>query len=328
MNIQEEIISLIDKLDYTWYNSIHDLFIAGEGYDPDTKRIARTIPDFYTGGDGEPYDWTANCSLEEYAWDISCIEYPWPDEGNEIDDEKLPDQDEGSPVQGHKISYQILNIIKDHIGVSPKVIKQDKFITNILSLLVSRLNAIKEEYKDGEYSSVFTHFYRSFKARVSVEYGHIRRTANKKRDFKAFIKTDNSIEAPDNNPDTDYDSNEQRIREILKPLSGKWFKTVILNSGDFDILISNANKFIENKGDCNHIVKPFRTNSVSADFIRYTFNLLYREKMNGKIIQAKWASFLKKSFDVFNDVEEETIRKKFKVKPLKYENDLINTITY
>jgi hypothetical protein len=55
---------------------------------------------------------------------------------------------------------------------------------------------------------------------------------------------------------------------------------------------------------------------------------LYREKINGKITQAKWAAYLKESFDEFSGTEEETIRKKMAIKPDKYDNDLNTTITY
>jgi len=334
MTIQEEIISLIGKLDYTWYTSVNDLFAAEEGYDHHTKKVTRIVPDYYTQydqetGSAEPYNWNVTCGIEEYAWEYSCIDYPWLDEGNENDDAILPSKDNGLPVQGHIISSQILKIISDYVNESQEVIKQDVFITKVLTILNGKVKEIEKTYGDSDYSTVARYFYQSLRAVVSGEYRHIRRNAIKQRDFQTFLDFDISLDGQDDGQDTNYGLDVQRIRDILRPLSGMWLGTVIMKKGDFDILVSNTIQFIENKGNCENNIKPFLTNSISEYFISYTFNLLYREKMNGKKIkQAKWATFLKKSFDVFSNVGEETIRKKFKVKPKNYDNDLKYTITY
>ena len=330
MTIQEEIISLIGKLDYTWYTRVNDLFVAEEGYDHDTKKVKRIVPDFYSHydqetGEGDTSDWIVNSGVEEYAWDYSHIDYPWFDDRPETEKEKLPALDSKLPVQGYIISRHLLKVISDNINESPDVIQQDQFITKVLTIVNGKVKETEKIYRDTEYSTVALHFYKSFRADVSDEYRHIRRNADKQRNFQTFLESDFWADAQD----TNYNSDEQVIRNILKPLSGKWLKIEIMKSGDFDKLISNTIHFIESKGESiEEKSMPFRTNKISADFIRYTFNSLYNEKINGNITQAKWATFLKKSFDVFSKVEEATIRKKLSTKPLNYDTDLLNTITY
>ncbi len=330
MTIQEEIISIVSKLDFEWYTNIKNLFEKEQGYDVKTNQIIRSEKNFYQFYDEETNeldesDWEINCGIEEYAWDYSCIEYPRFGDINEIDDDKLSAQYVELPVQGQITSHHLLKIISDYINESSDVIKQDEFISKLLTIVSGKVKEIEKTNIDTEYSKVALHFYKSFKAEVSGEYRHIRRNADKQRSFQTFLESDVWVDTQD----TNYNSDEQVIRDILKPLRGIWLKIEIMKSGDFEKLISNTIHFIESKGaSIEEKLMPIRTNKVSEDFIRYTFYTLYKEKINGKITQAKWATFLKKSFEVFSSVEEETIRKKLSTKPLNFDTDLLNTITY
>jgi|GEM_PF-6730372 len=314
MIVQDEIVAFIGKLDYSWFASIKRMFTTDKGYDPDSKRIIRTF--HKTGHDvstGEKYnrDINIDCSIVEYAW-----YYDFEDDRHEGD---------GLPVQGKYVALAIQNIINEYVRGSSDVIEQDRFITNALAVIISRLNNLKAINSDKGYSTVLSSFYNWFKAGISQEFGHIRHSARRKKDFKAFATSDIDVIIAE----TNYSIEEKVVREILRPMSGIWLKAEIMKKGDFDILVNNTLQFIENKGrPINAMSKPFSIIGMPEGFIRYTFCKLYRDPINGKINQGRWADFLKKSFDVFSTVGADTIRKKFATKPPKYDRDLQNTITY
>jgi hypothetical protein len=168
------------------------MFLSEKGYNPETKRIKRTILSYYQGTDENGRhiedDLNIDCCVEEYAWDCDL-------ENNACEEDDLP-------VQGKYISGKIENIIGEYIGEIQGITTQDEFITKVLSLVIEKMNDLKGQNEEIEYSSILNHFYRACKAGISRKYGHIRKSAKKTASLQTFLGSVSIYQKPSSTPNT------------------------------------------------------------------------------------------------------------------------------
>lgn len=144
--------------------------------------------------------------------------------------------------------------------------------------------------------------------------------------FIDFHKCKNTVE---NNNQTNVskptkEEDIQKIKEILKPLSGNWKRDLILNESDFSNLIEYTLHIMEHNCLPNE-TKQFPITGASIEFIRKTIHLVYLHL--GKKNKSCFVS-LTHLFKQLDKTEVKTTNSKFSAYTGNYNNDLQTMITY
>ena len=118
------------------------------------------------------------------------------------------------------------------------------------------------------------------------------------------------------------------VTEFLKPLSGTWQNDKILSSEDFEELLNLATYLVESEKLPKVTLRVKRT-KVSANFILYTFFLLYRKIYSGNNLEMRktWLKMLKQIFEQLATFEDNTLYGIFSTRPPAYDQDL-KSITF
>lgn len=316
MEIKDEVSSIIGSLDYKWFIELNRMFTLDSGYGSDKKRIYRVVKGFFTEVDNEGVyhedDLIISCGIIEYCW--------------EYDFENMRTEGDGAPIEGFRVAMQIEKLIGTYIIGIDKNEHKLEFIKKIVGAVRVYIKGLKEIDTSTEYSSVLDYFVNRLRSRLAGIYKQVINEATSAKEIETFSSYDFSIGLT---PDTIIEHDEQKIREILKPLSGKWLGAKIMRQKEFDELVYNVTEFTRAKGDITKLtLRKFSISKAPETFVRYTFYLLSEEKLNGKIRNGLWVEFLKQAFTLFDSVHVKTIYKKYSTKPDNYDADLLNTITY
>src|SRR5271156_917946 len=107
MTIQDELLQITNRLDYSWYSDVKSMFLSEKEHDPKTKRAKIYIPgrgyDPETGADCE--DEFIYCGIREYCW--------------EYDFENLRFDGDDTPTEGCWVSMSIEQTIAQYINDLP-----------------------------------------------------------------------------------------------------------------------------------------------------------------------------------------------------------------
>lgn len=120
----------------------------------------------------------------------------------------------------------------------------------------------------------------------------------------------------------DFASQKGTARNFLNFFSGNNpQQDKIMKDDDYNRLLQMVDFLIENEKLPDKINKISQIN-ISTGMIRYTFYLIHKELYTTKNIKPEWIDFLHAVFEQFKNIEWNTTKTKFSVKPSSYQHDM------
>ncbi|PQJ09382.1 hypothetical protein CJD36_019230 [Flavipsychrobacter stenotrophus] len=251
MSFEEEILSIVGRMNSEWFSAMSKMFKSEVGYNPKSKRLVRVITGQVNGYDPD----SRKDNTDPKNVNVSLVEYCW-----EYDFEKLRYEGDNLPIEGRAVCRLLDSIITLSFQdlENPTDARKRDLVAFAFSIVKSGLIELEKNAAKKQYLLVLGYFKRKFTRHINFKYDKYKQTAIRVQKVSDAMSRANQIKINGAKKAANIDKkmsakfnaphNLDNLEDVFIPRAIPTFLEVeegLLDEGVIDI----NHKFLDKKGN-------------------------------------------------------------------------------